>query len=268
MPAVRLATKSVEKPWGSRHLWPGFEAFEGGEPVGEVWFQDESGVESELLVKYLFTTEKLSIQVHPDDEQAQARGYPRGKDEAWLILAAEADSSIALGPKEPLDPGRFRSAALDGSIVDLLDWRPVRAGDFIYSPAGTVHAIGAGLTVIEIQQNLDLTYRLYDYGRPRELHLDDGVAVSQLSPFAPPPVASNEGLLAEGPKFVVERLSQGRTERDFTGTDAMFVPVSGSGTVDGQPFRSGECWRLMGRCMLEGAVGADLLLAYSGDRRR
>src|SRR3546814_2738640 len=92
----------------------------------------------------------------------------RGKDEAWLILAAEPDSTIALGTKRPVGREELRDAALDGSIEDLLDWKPVKAGDFYYSPAGTVHAIGAGITLIEVQQNVDLTYRLYDYGRPRD----------------------------------------------------------------------------------------------------
>jgi mannose-6-phosphate isomerase len=268
MPAVRLTTHVVEKPWGRHRLWPGFERFERNEPVGEIWFQDEGGAEAELLVKYLFTSEKLSIQVHPDDAQARARGYPRGKDEAWLVLAAEPDSTIALGPKQPMTPDQLRASAQDGSIVDLLDWRPVRAGDFIYSPAGTVHAIGAGLTVIEIQQNLDLTYRLYDYGRPRELHLEDGAAVSALAPFAPPPRPAAAGLLAEGPKFVVERLGSGKARRDLSELTGFLVPVTGSGTVDDQPFAAGECWRVTGRVSVEAAPGADLLLAYPGDRRR
>lgn len=268
MPATRLATKSVEKPWGRTKLWPGFEAFETAEPVGEIWFQGENAAEAELLVKYLFTSEKLSIQVHPDDDQARARGYKRGKDEAWLVLWADADSTIALGPKAPIKQDQLRQAALDGSIVDLLDWRPVRAGDFIYSPAGTIHAIGAGLTVVEIQQNLDLTYRLYDYGRPRDLHLDDGAAVARLTPFAPLPSPAETDLLAEGPKFVVERLGPGRFAREFGEADALLVPVSGGGTVNDQRFAAGECWRLSEACALEADPGADLLLAYPGSSRR
>lgn len=268
MTAIRLTTKSVEKPWGRHTLWPGFESFEGDAPVGEIWFEDKAGADAELLVKYLFTSEKLSVQVHPDDAQAQARGFARGKDEAWLILAAEPDSTIALGPKQPLTPETLRVSARDGGIVDLLDWRPVKAGDFIYSPAGTVHAIGAGLTVIEIQQNLDLTYRLYDYGRPRELHLEDGAAVSLLTPFSPPPSPTEPGLLADGPKFVVERLGAGEAARDLTGVTALLVPVTGSGKVDGQAFEAGECWRLTDTCTITAEDGADLLLAYPDDRRR
>ena len=267
MPAKRLTTKSIEKPWGRAKLWPSFEPFETGEPIGEIWFQDESDAGSELLVKYLFTGEKLSVQVHPDDAQAQARGFPRGKDEAWLILAADPDSTIALGPKLPVSPGELRSAAEDGSIVDLLDWRPVKAGDFIYSPAGTIHAIGAGLTLIEIQQNLDLTYRLYDYGRPRELHLEEGAAVSRLVPFAPPPSPEAANLLAEGPKFVVERLDAGEVSRQLGTVGAVLVTVAGHGTLDGLEFSAGECWQLSGDCAISAASGADLLLAYPGHQR-
>lgn len=266
MTARRLTPHVVEKPWGRERLWPGFEQFERVEPVGEIWFQDESaGADAELLVKYLFTSEKLSVQVHPDDAQAQARGFARGKDEAWLILSAEPDSTIALGPKRPLDPGMFRGAIEDGSIADLLDWRPVRAGDFIYSPAGTVHAIGAGLTLIEIQQNLDLTYRLFDYGRPRELHVGDGVAVSNLRPFESVDRPAERRFLALGPKFVVELLGEGEHIHVDHGP-ALLVPVTGRGQVDGQTFIPGECWQVPDQIGISVAAG-EALLAYPGEHR-
>src|SRR5262249_13298778 len=132
--------------------------------------------------KFLFTSERLSIQVHPDDPAARAAGHPRGKDEAWLVLGADAGATIGLGLTHAVSREALRAAALDGSVEGLIDWRPVQTGDCFYSPAGTIHALGAGLTVLEIQQNLDLTYRLYDYGRPRELHLDEALAVADLSP--------------------------------------------------------------------------------------
>ena len=89
MPATLLHTHRVEKPWGRDTLWPGFEdAAPGTPPIGEVWFQEPGNTTPDLLIKYLFTSEKLSVQVHPDDEQAHARGLPRGKDECWTILAA------------------------------------------------------------------------------------------------------------------------------------------------------------------------------------
>ncbi len=268
MPATLLATHRVEKPWGSHSLWPGFpDPPADGEPVGEVWFQSPGDAEPELLIKYLFTSEKLSIQVHPDDDQAHARGLPRGKDECWLILAAEPDSTIAIGTKEPVDAETLRAAALDGSIEQLVDWKPVKAGDFFYSPSGTIHAIGPGLTLIEIQQNSETTYRLYDYGRPRELHLDDGVAVSDAVPFQPIPapgrVADDREILVEGPKFTLERWSAGA--RHFAlpdDTAAWLVPVSGGGSVDGAAFRAGQCLLLHGDCAVSVDAGGDVLLAY------
>lgn len=273
MTATLLATKRVEKPWGRTQLWPGFaNPAPGGEKVGEVWFQTPHAGEPELLIKYLFTSEKLSVQVHPDDAAAQAAGYPRGKDEAWLILAAEPDSTIALGTLEPMTHEALRAASLDGSIAHLLDWKPVKAGEFYYSQAGTIHAIGAGITVIEVQQNVDLTYRLYDYGSDRELHLDAGVAVSNPVPFVPLPTPAPDGgdhqVLAEGPKFVVERFAGGhRIIALPDGVTAWLVPVAGAGVVDGVAWQAGECLTLTGRCEIAAEVGSDLLLAYPGDTR-
>lgn len=267
MSVVRLSAHAVAKPWGRRRLPAGFERFaDGGEPIGEIWFDPPEGDVPELLIKYLFTSEKLSVQVHPDDEGARARGYPRGKDEAWLILDAEPDSTIALGPLQALTPGELDAAAREGGIADLLHWQPVKAGDFIYSPAGTIHAIGSGVTLVEIQQNVDLTYRLYDYGRPRELHLAEGVEVSTLTPFAPPPRPRDGRLLAQGPKFVVEQLEAGEHRVDTRGKLAFFAPVSGAGSIAGQEFHAGECWAVTGATNIALGTGATALLTYPGDQ--
>lgn len=273
MPATKLSTISVNKPWGRQTLWPGFEAVPaGGEPVGEIWYQVAQGApEPELLVKYLFTSERLSIQVHPDDDDARAAGYARGKDEAWLILAAEPGATIALGTRYPVTQAELRVAALDGSIETLMDWRSVKAGDVIYSPAGTVHAIGAGLTLIEVQQNVDLTYRLYDYGRPRELHLDAGIAVSNPVPFvdSPAPIQGtpDRDVLVEGGKFVIERMRGDQTRRLSLPTPAWIIPVTGGGRIDEQPFEAGECWMADGQVVVTLEVGSDVLLAYPGAKR-
>ncbi len=273
MTATLLATHRVEKPWGRHKLWPGFpDPASDGEPVGEIWFQMPGNATPDLLIKYLFTSEKLSVQVHPNDEQAHARGLPRGKDECWVILDAEPDSTIALGTREPIDRDTLRAAALDGSIEHLLDWKPVKAGDFFYSASGTIHAIGAGITLIEVQQNSETTYRLYDYGRPRELHLDEGVAVSDPVPFEPHPmpgrVSDDRTILVEGPKFVLERWPGGH--RSITLPDNVsgwLIPVSGEGVVDGVAFQAGECLTLEGTCEIESAAGSDLLFAYPGTSR-
>jgi mannose-6-phosphate isomerase len=271
--AQLLATKRVDKPWGRHDLWPGFaNPAPGVDPVGEVWFQTPHPETADLLVKYLFTSEKLSVQVHPNDQQAHAAGLPRGKDECWVILAAQPDSTIALGTKAPTDAGSLRAAALDGSIDALLDWKPVKAGDFIYLPSNTIHAIGAGLTLVEVQQNSDTTYRLYDYGRGRELHLEEGMKVADPNPFTIQPivgeVAPGRTLLVEGPKFVLERRSGGEHRVTLpAGVSAWAVPLTGSGVIDDVAFMAGECILLSGVAEVEAEAGSDWLLAYPGARR-
>lgn len=178
-----LPIRTVEKPWGKDTLPPPFST-PPGQRIGEIWFEPPEGLAS-LLVKYIFTSEKLSVQVHPTDEQALELGEgDRGKEECWLVIDAEPGATLGIGFHEGVDAVTMRQAALDGSIEDMLVWHPVQAGDFFYIPAGTVHAIGAGVSLIEIQQNSDITYRLYDYGRPRELHLDKGIRVARGEPHS------------------------------------------------------------------------------------
>jgi mannose-6-phosphate isomerase len=267
MPATKLTTIRVEKPWGRTELWPGFDN-PANEKIGEIWFEAPKGTDPDLMVKYLFTSEKLSIQVHEDDASAQRAGHERGKDEAWVILDAAPDSTIALGLHEPVSSDALRTAALDGSIETMVDWKPAHAGDVIYSPARTIHALGAGLTLIEVQQNVDLTYRLYDYGRPRELQLDAGIAVSDPKPFemvdTGHEVASDQKILCEGGKFVMERWSwSGR--RTISMPDSVpgwLIPISGGGTIDGARFAAGECWMVDGVVAVTANAGSDLLFAY------
>ncbi|WP_230769436.1 class I mannose-6-phosphate isomerase [Sphingomonas sp. Leaf4] len=271
MPVTKLEMHRVEKPWGRHKLGFGFaDQPEGADPVGEIWYKTPGDDTPDLLVKYLFTSEKLSVQVHPDDDQAHARGLPRGKDECWTLLAAEPDSTIALGTLEPMTAEQLKDAALDGSIEHKLDWKPVKPGDFFYAKSGTVHAIGAGITLIEIQQNSETTYRLYDYGRPRELHLDDGVAVSDARPFvapdAPGKIAADRTILVDGPKFVLERWSGGdRTVTVPAGTKGWFVPVTGSGEADGVAWAAGDCLIFEGEVSVRIGEDADLLFAYPGE---
>lgn len=260
MSAQRLNSIRVEKPWGRRTLWPGFAPVAAGsDPVGEIWFAPEDGTQPVLMVKYLFTSERLSIQVHPDDAEAQARGYPCGKDEAWLILAAEPGATIALGTKQPVSHDALRQAALDGSIEALMDWKAVKAGDVIYSPAKTVHAIGAGLTLIEVQQNIDLTYRLYDYGRPRALHLDDGIAVSDAVPFTLPAPLMGERI-CDGAKLSLDRWTGAQAR---TLPPGWLIPVMGGGTIDGQRFAAAECWMIEGSAAVAPDPDADIVFAQA-----
>ena len=199
---MELDRHFVEKPWGRTDL-PSVFAAPDGQRVGEVWYETPDGARLPLLVKWLFTSEKLSIQVHPSDAEAQSSGQPSGKEECWYIVDAEPGAVLGIGTIRPLDGDELRAASLSGEIEQLMDWKPVKAGDYFYIPAGTVHAIGAGVTLVEVQQYADITYRLYDYGRPRELHLDDGVAVSKAVPYADPrsgQVAGNAQLV-DGPFF-------------------------------------------------------------------
>jgi mannose-6-phosphate isomerase len=137
----------------------------------------ELGGEFPLLVKLLFPAEKLSVQVHPDDEQARALGETRGKTECWYVLEAEPGAAVALGLKPGVDAAAVKAAIANGTMEALMEWVPVAVGDMLFVDAGTVHAIGPGVVLLETQQTSDVTYRLYDYGRPRELHLEKGLQV-------------------------------------------------------------------------------------------
>lgn len=235
---MKLERRYVEKPWGRTELPPMFDAPQS-QRIGEVWFTGAG--EQPLLAKYLFTSERLSIQVHPNDEQARARGLAQGKSECWYILDAEPDATLGLGLKRHVPPDELRSAALDGSIEQLLDWRPVRGGDFFLVPAGTIHAVGAGITLLEFQQNSDVTYRLYDYGRPRELHLEDGIAVAVAEPY---PEALAQHLspndlrtLVDGPQFVLVH-----TDKDaLEGRQRWVMPLEGEVRYNDGTGRAGDC---------------------------
>lgn len=271
MPAMPLEPRRVERVWGVADLpeWAPGEPV-GDAPVGEIWFEEPDGADRALLVKLLFTAERLSIQVHPDDAAAQAIGHRRGKDEAWLVLDAGPGAVIGLGLKREVDRDALREAALSGAIEQLIDWRPVTAGEVFYSPAGTVHAIGAGLTIMEIQQNLDLTYRLYDYGRPRELHLDEAVAAARPAPwrpaFAPREIGPGRTLIQAGGAFVVELWTADAGRTIETDVDLWLTPVRDGGSVDGIPLRLGSVVRIEGQARLEGE--AALVAAYPGGEAR
>ncbi len=167
---------------------------------------------------------------------------------------------IGLGLTREVSREALRAAALDGSIEALLDWRPVAAGDIFYSPAGTIHAIGGGIALIEVQQNLDLTYRLYDYGRPRALHLDEALMVATRGPWAPPagPSASAPGreALAAGGAFAIERWTAGGE----IGGEAVVVPIVSAGVIDGEALVAGAVWSVAGTAEIAGD-GLDLLVA-------
>jgi mannose-6-phosphate isomerase len=199
-----------ERPWGVRDLRPLYTRVIK-EPIGESWLTWEdnrvangplagrtlASLSKEfrrdlvgqlscyedrfpLLVKFLFPGDKLSVQVHPDDAQARKDGFPCGKTECWYVLQAEPGAQVALGLKPGVTLDQFRDAIQNTRAEELLNWLDVFAGDMLYVAAGTVHTIGGGMILVETQQTSDVTYRLYDYGRPRQIHVAEGLAATRL----------------------------------------------------------------------------------------
>ena len=241
MTPVRLNPSPREKLWGKTRLMPWFPDVENA--IGEVWFLCEQDLP--LLVKLLFTSDRLSIQVHPDDGE----DGPRGKTEMWHIVEAEPGAVIALGFREPLTRERLREACA-GEVESLLNWMPVRAGETYFTPAHTVHAIGPGIVLWEIQQNSDVTYRLWDYGRPRPLHIDQAAPISDLGvhPGAakPAPISESHTELVRCRHFTTELV---RLQADSRHTPApeecqLWICLEGRGSIGGETFQAGDVWLL------------------------
>jgi mannose-6-phosphate isomerase len=237
------------RPWGRKSLEPWYEDTGTTEPVGEAWLTgpqcvvdegelegrtlaslaDELGGEFPLLVKLLFPNEKLSVQVHPDDAQAQAAGETRGKTECWYVLEAEPGASVMLGLKPGVDAAMIGASVADNTMESLVEKVPVSVGDMLFVDAGTVHAIGPGVVLLETQQTSDVTYRLYDYGRPRELHLEQGLKVIRPKTAAGKvPAKEMDGFtrLIEQQYFVVDRF-------DLDSMEERRVSFSGPGCLVG-----------------------------------
>ena len=242
---VLLPTLMKEKVWGSKHLLPWYP--DAGVKIGEVWFTCEEPLP--ILVKFLFTTEALSVQVHPSDEfAARYENNSPGKTEMWHVLRAEKGARIALGFKETIAKERLRESALTGEIEELLNWIEVSPGDTYFTPAGTVHAIGAGIVLCEIQQQSDVTYRLYDYGRPRPLQLEKAIQVSNreayLGAIDPVDLGNGRQLLAECPYFRTEAMHVRAAQEYAPDADRLhlLIVLSGTGELAGMPYARGQCW--------------------------
>lgn len=262
----QLPTKLVEKVWG-RDTLPAPFAAPHEERIGEIWF-DPPAEMPDLLVKYLFTSEKLSVQVHPADDNALAG--ENGKDECWLVLDAEPNAKLAIGFEETLTTQAIEAAARDGSIENWLTWHPAKAGDIFYLPAGTVHAIGPGLSLVEVQQNSDTTFRLYDYGRPRTLHLDRAVAVADRGLYPArhrSNIAARGAGLIDGPHFRLDRIEgapDAATQEEYKG-GLMVLPLEGeirchSGAIKAS---GGECLYSPSLDMLDFSAAGITLLTRS-----
>ncbi len=211
--AIELARARVKpKPWGILDLRPWNNADNDGSAVGEIWYErpGAAGADPSLLLKLLFTNQPLSIQVHPDDAFAHSIGLPNGKTEAWYVLSAPAGAKIASGLTHHLTAQQLRTAIGDGSIADIVVWRAVSSEDIIFIPAGTIHAIGAGLVMAEIQQRSDATFRMFDFGRNRELHAENAIMVADAGPAKSPVqkrrLTNERVLLVSDSHFVFERI--------------------------------------------------------------
>jgi mannose-6-phosphate isomerase len=254
----RLTPRFVERIWGVTKLSPYFP--DSPSKIGEVWFTP--GEAYPLLVKFIFTSERLSVQVHPDDAYAQQHEGSRGKTEMWHILDAQPGATIAIGFREEVPPDRLAQAIADGSIEDLLNWVPVAPGETYFTRAGIVHAIGAGVTLCEIQQNSDVTYRLHDYGRGRELHIAKSLDVLETGAYdglREMPVACDH--------FVTEMLAIPAGETSRGAADGLLVALKGEGTIAGREFRPGEVWHVMadnGDLEVASSSGARLLRVTCG----
>jgi len=244
LPLTQLAPFSIEpqfvtRVWGYHDLAPWYDRVAEIEPLGEVWLTgDECLIQggphrgqtlgslfeqaspallgpaaplagSPLLIKMIFAREKLSVQVHPDDMMAQKYGQPRGKSECWYALAAEPGAQVAAGLKRGVTLDQVKAGMLDGTIEQSLNMLSVETGDMIYVEAGTVHAIWPGSVLLETQQNSNTTYRMYDYGRPREMHVEKSLEALRLitrSGKVAPIELADRTVLIKVEQFRVERL--------------------------------------------------------------
>jgi mannose-6-phosphate isomerase len=256
---VKLDRVLVEKPWGRSELPTEFGLRTEGR-TGEVWFT--GGSDDLLLPKYIFTNEKLSIQVHPGGRHCMSPG----KTECWYIVDAGSNASIGVGLRYAISREELREVAMDGTIDQLLDWRPVRPGDFFVVTPGTIHAIGGDITLLEIGQKSGATYRLYDYGRPRALHILEAVAAANPVPYLEHLFQhvdkKGDRVLLDWPELAIVY-----TRSDCLQERARWVlPVNGSIRYGSITAGRGECLFLQPGARID-EVDGDMVIAAGGGSR-
>jgi mannose-6-phosphate isomerase len=266
--------RTKPKPWGSLDLRPWSRASTSDGPIGELWFERPGlpAPKTALLLKLLLTTEPLSIQVHPDDAFARSIGLANGKTEAWYILSAIPGAKVAVGLNYPRSAAELRTAITNGSIANIVHWHLVRPGDVIFVPAGTIHAIGAGIVLAEIQQHSDATFRLFDYGRERPLHIENAVAVATAGPReiqSPPERLSAERMvLTVNSYFALEQidLAPGSVWMLDAPKETWLLAIEGHAQLGSKRLAPGDAVFLEAdRAEIEvGANGLKALLAYAG----
>jgi mannose-6-phosphate isomerase len=272
----RMEPRFDTRVWGFRDLRPWFDKEADGDPIGEVWLTGDDSLvatgphagkrlaalfaeepeallgpgapsaESPLLIKILFAQQKLSVQVHPDDAMAQKYGQPRGKTECWYALAANPGAKVAVGLKPGTTLGQVKEEIKEGTLENSLNLLDVEAGDMIFVDAGTVHAIWPGAILLETQQNADVTYRMFDYGRPRELHIEKSLEATKLETRAgkvSPEQLEDRTVLIDSAYFRVERVPvQGsRTSQELCGQELHGQELHGQGLRDADQKR-GLAW--------------------------
>ncbi len=271
-----IEPRFTARVWGFRDLRPWYDHVAAGDPIGEVWLTGDDclvstgphagkrlaalfaeaheallgaqapSADSPLLIKTIFAREKLSVQVHPDDRMAQKYGDPRGKTECWYALAAEPGATVAVGVKPGTTLAQIEEEIQAGTLEASLNAVPVSAGDMIFVDAGTIHAIWPGSILLETQQNCDLTYRMFDYGRGRELHIAKSIEATKLTTRAgkiAPRVLADRTVLIDAEYFRVERIpvEGSRTSGSLRGGEApgfaYFFAAFGTGRLSGQGFK-------------------------------
>jgi mannose-6-phosphate isomerase len=266
---------ALPKPWGIFDLRPWSNARHEGGAIGEIWYERSGRVTAEpsLLLKILFTKQPLSIQVHPDDAFAHSIGLPHGKTEAWYVLRAAPEAKVALGLNQRLTQKQLRAAVDDGSISNLVVWQAVSSGDAIFVPAGTIHAIGAGLVIAEIQQRSDATFRLFDHGRQRALHVENAVAAAEAGPAHvqghPVQLTAERTVLISSPYFVLERIELPRdsTWRLDGDRETWFLVLNGDGRTKSFDMTTGDALFVQSDSVRlhAGPTGLVGLVAYTGE---
>ena len=225
----------------------GNESLVCGAPVTKKFTREHWGSacvafsEFPILVKLIDANKNLSVQVHPDDEYATAHGQPYGKTEMWYVVDATKDAFIYLGFKQATSEQACRAAIQEGTFTELLRKQPVKKGESYFVPAGTVHAIGAGCLIAEVQQSSDCTFRVFDYnrlgadGKPRPLHIEQALAVMNYTAYTPQVFT---GCLAACPSFTVQAVTEDEDENPFSYTSILIV--DGEGTLGGERVKKGD----------------------------
>jgi len=276
----RIAPQFVGRIWGTRDLRPWYDRIAGEEPIGEAWLTGDDCLAatgahigkalgelfatapeamlgasakasgSPLLIKVIFAREKLSVQVHPDDRMARKHHEPRGKAECWYVLEAEPGARVACGLKPGTTLDQVKAGIEAGTLEDSLKLLDVKTGEMVFVDAGTVHAIWPGSILLETQQNCDLTYRMYDYGRGRELHIQKSLEATRMvtrSGKVAPRIVGDRSTLIDEKYFRVEEIvvEGQRTNASLAGTDkpepgvAYLFAAAGTGRIGGpglEPF--------------------------------